>query len=205
MFSLICNNIRIENLIVDNKKDLNFLTSLPGASEKLKIFNADLSNPESFSEAIERCTGVFHVATPLGFGEPEETVTKRSIDGAMGILKRCLDSKTVKRVIYTSSATAVGVNGKDLDEMDESFWSDVDLIKALKPLTASYMISKTLTERAVLEFSEKHGLEVVTLIPSIVFGPFICPEFAGSVEFTLEFVSGMYCFQTRILFSAFLL
>ncbi|PON58676.1 NAD(P)-binding domain containing protein [Trema orientale] len=176
----------------EHKKDLTFLTSLPGASERLKIFNADLSNPESFSAAIEGCIGVFHVATPVW--EPEETLAKKSVDGAIGILKICLGSKTVKRVIYTSSATAVGVNGKDLEGMDESFWSDIDSINALQARGGSYMISKTLTERAVLEFSEKHGLEVVTLIPSVVVGPFICPKFAGSVEFILELVSGMFCF-----------
>ncbi|KAG6665538.1 hypothetical protein CIPAW_02G168100 [Carya illinoinensis] len=116
-------------------KDIGFLTGLPGASEKLQIFNADLSIPESFSAAIEGCSGVFHVATPIDFEdkEPEEIVTKRSIDGALGILNACLNSQTVKRVIYTSSSAAVLYSGEDVDdEADESVWSDVDFIKALK-------------------------------------------------------------------------
>jgi nucleoside-diphosphate-sugar epimerase len=176
----------------EHKKDIGFLTSLPGASEKLQIFNADLSDPESFNAPLEGCIGVFHVATPVDFEdkEPEEIVTKRSIIGALGILKACLNSKTVKRVVYTSSASAVSFNGKDVDEMDESFWSDVDFIKALKPFGGSYMISKTLTERAVLEFGEKHGLDVVTIIPTFVVGPFICPKFPGSVRIILSMVFG---------------
>ncbi|PON48385.1 NAD(P)-binding domain containing protein [Parasponia andersonii] len=176
----------------DHKKDLDFLTSLPGASKNLKIFTADLSNPESFKAAIEGCIGVFHVATPVDFEnkEPEETVTKRAIDGAIGILRTCLDSKTVKRVIYTSSASAVVFNGKDIDEMDESFWTDVDYVHALKLPAGSYAISKTLTERAVLEFSEKHGLEIVTVIPSFVVGPFICPKFPSSAKVVLDMVLG---------------
>ena len=99
----------------------------------------------------------------------------------------------MKRVVYTSSASAVSFNGKDVDEMDESFWSDVDFIKALKPFRGSYMISKTLTERAVLEFGEKHGLDVVTIIPTFVVGPFICPKFPGSVRVILSMVFGMCC------------
>lgn len=176
----------------EHKKDVSFLTALPGSAERLQIFNADLSNPESFNVAIEGCIGVFHVATPVDFQdkEPEEVVTKRSIDGALGILKACLNAKTVKRVVYTSSAAAVVVNGKDVEEMDESFWSDKDYIKAIKPFGGSYMISKTLTERAVLEFSEKCGLDVVTVIPSFVVGPFICPKFPGSVKTTLALVFG---------------
>ncbi|XP_062156423.1 vestitone reductase-like isoform X2 [Alnus glutinosa] len=175
----------------EQKKDTSFLTSLPGASEKLQIFNADLSDPESFNAPIEGCIGVFHVATPVDLEdrEPEEIVTKRAISGALGILQACLNSKTVKRVVYTSSASAVVFNGEEADEMDERFWSDVDFLKALKPF-GSYMISKTLTEKAVLEFGEKHGLDVVTIIPSFVVGPFICPKLPGSVRSTLAMVFG---------------
>ncbi|KAJ1407213.1 hypothetical protein SESBI_24536 [Sesbania bispinosa] len=83
------------------KRDVSFLTNLPGASQKLKFFNADLSNPESFNEAIEGCIGIFHTASPMDHEEKEseEIVTKRTIDGALGILKACLNSKTVKRVV----------------------------------------------------------------------------------------------------------
>ncbi|EXB52645.1 hypothetical protein L484_022422 [Morus notabilis] len=183
-------NIDVENVVAEPKKDLSFLTSLPGALERLKIFNADLSDPESFRPAIEGCTGVFHVATPIDFGnqESEEIVTKRSVHGAMGILQACLDSKTVKKVVYTSSAATVIVNGKHLDEMDESFWSDIDYVKSLNSDAASHIISKTLTEKAVLGFSEKHGLEVVTLILSFVIGPFICPKIPASVLSVFEMV-----------------
>ncbi|CAJ1978156.1 unnamed protein product [Sphenostylis stenocarpa] len=173
------------------RKDVSFLTNLPGASERLQILSADLSYPESFSAAIAGCIGVFHVATPVDFElrESEEVVTKRSIDGALGILKACIDSKTVKRVVYTSSASAVSSNGKE-DMMDECYWSDVDYLRASKPFGWSYAVSKTLTEKAVLEFGEQNGLDVVTLIPTFVFGPFICPKLPSSVEATLNFAFG---------------
>ncbi|GMN43092.1 hypothetical protein TIFTF001_012301 [Ficus carica] len=176
----------------EQKRDLSFLTSLPEATEKLKILNADLGDPESFGAAIEGCVGVFHVANPVDFEnkESEEIVTKRAIDGALGILKACFDSKTVKKVVYTSSASAVVFNGKNLDVMDESFWSDVDYVRTLNSPAGPYAISKVLTERAVVEFSENEGLEVVRLIPPFVVGPFICPRLPSSVEFTLERLLG---------------
>ncbi|XVF79881.1 hypothetical protein PTKIN_Ptkin15bG0026100 [Pterospermum kingtungense] len=177
----------------ENKRDLSFLTSLPGASEKLKIFGADLSDPDCFDAAIEGCKGVFHVATPVDFEnkEPEEVIIERSINGGLGILKACLKSKTVKRVVYTSSASTVVCNGKDVEMMDESFWTDVDFVRQnLGPNWHSYMISKTLTERAVLEFAEEHGLDLVTVIPTCVNGPFICPKFASSVRTLLALVLG---------------
>ncbi|MBA0719438.1 hypothetical protein Golax_007120, partial [Gossypium laxum] len=152
----------------ENKRDLTFLTSLPGAAEKLEIFSADLNDPNSFDAAIEGSKAVLHVATPLSFDGKEslEAVTERSTSGALGILKACLRSKTVKRVVYTSSAATVIYNGQEMDMMDESFWTDVDFVtQKLNPKTHPYLISKTFTERAVLEFGTQHGLDVVTVNP----------------------------------------
>ncbi|KAG4192252.1 hypothetical protein ERO13_A07G145600v2 [Gossypium hirsutum] len=177
----------------ENRRDLSFLTSLPGAAEKLKILSADLSDPNSFDAAIEGSKAVLHVATPVDFQnkESEEAITERSINGAVGILKACLRSKTVKRVVYTSSASTVVFNGQEMDMMDESFWTDVDFVRQkLSPNAHSYIISKTWTERAALEFGAQHGLDVVTVIPSFVVGPFICPKFPGSVRTSLALVLG---------------
>ncbi|KAL7203688.1 hypothetical protein ACSBR2_016866 [Camellia fascicularis] len=176
----------------DNKKDLSYLTDLPCALERLQIFNADLALPESFDAAIQGCIGVFHVAHPIDFEdkEPEEVKVQRAINGTLGILKACLDSKTLKRVVYTSSASAVVFNDKGLDVLDESDWSDLDYIRSLKIYGASYMISKTLTEKAALEFAEKHGLDLVTVIPTFIHGPFICPRLPGSVHSSMAMILG---------------
>ncbi|KAL4310421.1 hypothetical protein GQ457_01G055770 [Hibiscus cannabinus] len=177
----------------ENKRDLSFLTSLPGADEKLKIFSADLSDPDSFDAAIEGSKGVFHVASPVDFEnkEPEKIVTERVVGGTLGILKACIKAKTVKRVVYTSSASAVVFNGQESDMMDESFWSDLGFVREkVTPNYVSYIISKTLTEKAALEFGAQHGLDVVTVIPSLVFGPFICPSLPASVPLVFPLVSG---------------
>jgi len=125
--------------------------------------------------------------------EPEPVVTKRCIDGALGILRACLNSKTVKRVVYTSSSAAIQFNNSNAEIQDEDTWSDVKSLREVPMLAASYAISKTLTEKAVLEFGERHGLEVVTVVPPLVHGPFICPKFAGSVQIALALVLGMCC------------
>ncbi|EOX96220.1 NAD(P)-binding Rossmann-fold superfamily protein, putative [Theobroma cacao] len=141
-----------------NKRDVSFLTSLSGADERLKIFRADLSDPETFGAAIEGCKGVLHVASPMDFqdNEPEAVVTKRAIDGALGILKTCLRSKTVKRVVFTSSIASVYFNNKDVDMMDET----------------------------------EHGLDLLTVIPPLVVGPFVCPKLTGSVRAALAPILG---------------
>ncbi|CAK8542209.1 unnamed protein product [Lathyrus sativus] len=176
----------------ERKRDISFLTNLPGASERLHFFNADLSNPESFSAAVEGCVGIFHTASPIDFAvsEPEEIVTKRTVDGALGILKACVNSKTVKRFIYTSSGSAVSFNGKDKEVLDETDWSDVDLLRSVKPFAWSYAVSKTLAEKAVLEFGKQNGIDVVTLILPFIVGRFICPKLPDSIEKALVLVLG---------------
>ncbi|KAG4925433.1 hypothetical protein AAZX31_18G201400 [Glycine max] len=175
------------------KRDVSFLTNLPGASEKLKIFNADLSDPESFGPAVEGCVGIFHTATPIDFAvnEPEEVVTKRAIDGALGIMKAGLKAKTVKRVVYTSSGSTVSFSSlEEKDVVDESVWSDVDMLRSVKPFGWSYAVSKVLTEKAVLEFGEQNGLEVATVIAPFIVGRFVCPKLPDSIEKALLMVLG---------------
>ncbi|KAI6702665.1 hypothetical protein NL676_011801 [Syzygium grande] len=168
--------------IPGSKKDISFLTNLPGASENLHIFDADLNEPDSFKPAVDGCTGVFHVAHPMDWigKDPEEVVVQRSIRGTLGILGACLKSKTVKRVIYTSSAAAIMFSGNGEDMVDESSWSDVEYYKSLLLFGNSYMAAKTRTEKAAIEFAEEKGLDLVTVIPSVVVGPFLCPGAPGS-------------------------
>jgi hypothetical protein len=54
------------------------LLDLPGAKERLSIWKADLSEEGSFDEAIEGCTGVFHVATPMDFDSKDPEVETNS-------------------------------------------------------------------------------------------------------------------------------
>ncbi|KAJ7962192.1 Dihydroflavonol-4-reductase [Quillaja saponaria] len=106
-------------------------------------------------------------------------------------LRACLNSKTVKRVVYTSSIAAVASSGNiDGQVVDESFWSNVDFLRARKRFRDTYAISKTLTEKAALEFAEQNGIDVVTILPSFVVGPFICPQLASSVYAVLAMAFG---------------
>ncbi|PPD85597.1 hypothetical protein GOBAR_DD17453 [Gossypium barbadense] len=162
--------------------------------EKLKIFKADLRSPESFNAAMEGCRRVLHVSAPMDFqdNEPEAVLTQRSVDGALGIVKSCLRSKTVKRVVHTSSISAMCFNKENVERMDESFWTDVDYVRSeLNSYVSSYAISKTETEKAVSEVATEHGLDLVAIIPPIVVGPFICPKMhANDPEFKLaDFVA----------------
>ena len=126
--------------------------------------------------------------------EPEETVTKRAVEGTLGILRACLNSKRVKRVIYISSAATILYNNEGLSETDESTWSNLDICRSSKLVSPSYLLSKTITERTALEFAEKNGLDLVTLVLPLVVGSFLCPTIPSSVSIALAMIFGIYIY-----------
>ncbi|XP_020971974.1 vestitone reductase isoform X2 [Arachis ipaensis] len=182
-----------EGITTEKKKDLSYLRKLEGASKRLKVFHGELEEVGSYDEAIEGCVGVFHLAHPMDVNgeEGEEKVTKRAMEGTLGILKACLRSKTVRRVVYASSAvTVLYNNGKNaLETVDEETWSEIEVCQnGNNIVSSSYLVSKILTEKAALEFGENNGLEVVSLVLPLVVGPFICPNIPSSVHIALAII-----------------
>ncbi|KAG8391661.1 hypothetical protein BUALT_Bualt01G0210500 [Buddleja alternifolia] len=180
----------------ERKRNISYLTDLPGASERLHIFNADLDKPETFAPAIEGCVGVFHTAHPLDFDdkETEEVKIKRATTGLQGILQACVDSKTVKRVIYTSSIATVAFSTSKADSnsdvIDENCWTDVELVRSLGTFGGSYIVTKTITEKSAIEFAERNGLDLVTVLPCWITGPFICSHLPDSVHVAMALILG---------------
>ncbi|KAF2602460.1 hypothetical protein F2Q70_00026107 [Brassica cretica] len=120
----------------ENEKKMAHLEVLQELGD-LKIFKADLTDEGSFTSPISGCEYVFHVATPISFTsqDPEKDMIKPAVQGVINVLKSCLKSNSIKRVIYTSSAAAVSINS--ISEpglvMTEENWSDVDFLTKEKP------------------------------------------------------------------------
>ncbi|CAN1308128.1 Protein BRI1-5 ENHANCED 1 [Linum perenne] len=146
------------------ERDISYLTTLPGATDRLRIFEASLEDPVSFLPAIQGCRGVFHVAHLRESRDGNTNPEAAALEATVGVLRVCAESKTVKRVVFTSSiaATVPGRNNS----------------------------VKTATEKAALEFADRNGMDVVTLLPAVVVGPFICPAVPTSVKLALGLLLG---------------
>jgi anthocyanidin reductase len=181
----------------ENETKVRHLLDIPGAEERLKLFRADLSKDGSFDAAIDRCDGVFHVASPVDFApkDPENDVIKPAVDGTLNVLRACTKAKTVKRVVVTSSTSAASSFNLNQSEeqnrcIDETCWTDVDFLRIKKPLTWAYAVAKTLAEQAAQQYGKECGLDVVTINPVLVGGPAITPNVPFSVELTLSLLTG---------------
>lgn len=126
----------------------------------------------------------------------EESITK-SVNGTLKILQLCLNSKTVKRVVYTSSIVSIlyPKNQDNNNIVDENTWTDIDYIRNSNVrYGSSYVICKTLTEKACLEFAEKHSLDVISVLPSWISGSFITPNLPSAVHRSMVMISGTYIY-----------
>ncbi|KAI3891777.1 hypothetical protein MKX03_020915 [Papaver bracteatum] len=158
-----------------NIEKTKHLLAIPGAKERLTLWKADLDDEGSFDGVTNGSIGVFHLATPMDFEstDPENEILKPTLRGVLNVMKSCKKAKTVKRVIFTTSAGTVNVEEHQKPVYDESSWSDLDFIRNTKMTGWMYFVSKTLAEKAAQEFAEENNIHFISVIPTLVVGPFI--------------------------------
>ncbi|CAH2047926.1 unnamed protein product [Thlaspi arvense] len=178
----------------ENEKKMAHLRVLQELGD-LKIFKAEFTDEESFDSPVSGCDYVFHVATPINFTseDPEKDMIKPGIQGVTNVLKSCLKSKSVKRVIYTSSAAAVSINnlsGPGL-VMNEENWTDLDYLTKEKPFNWGYPVSKILAEKAACKFAEENKIDLVTVIPALISGKSLLSDPPPSSSFlSMSLITG---------------
>ncbi|KAM0844253.1 hypothetical protein ACQ4PT_057180 [Festuca glaucescens] len=168
------------------------LLELPGAKERLSIWRAELSEESSFDEAIAGCTGVFHVATPMDFDskDPEKEMIKPTVEGMLSMMRACKDAGTVKRVVFTSSARTVNIEERQRPAYDQDDWSDMDFCRRVKMTGWMYFVSKSLAEKAAMEYAMEAGLDLISIIPTLVVGPFLSAGMPPSLVTALSLITG---------------
>ena len=134
--------------------------------DKLELVEANLLDRDSLQAAVEGCTYVIHVASPVPLKSPddENEVIKPAVEGTKDIFRAC-QKANVKRLIITSSCTVIEDFTKE--ECDESTTVDLD-----QPWVNAYIKSKILADRCVWEMVNEEGnqLEVVSLQPGLITG-----------------------------------
>ncbi|XP_057864113.2 putative anthocyanidin reductase isoform X2 [Cryptomeria japonica] len=152
------------------------LLELRGARERLKLFKADLCLEGSFDSAVEGCHGVFHVASPMDFtkANPDDFIVP-AVNGLLNVMRACVGAKSVRRIIVTSSVAAaspMNEKGEFIQTcLDERSWSPINFFKSQTTNSAWYTIAKTLAEQEALKYGLDNNIEVVSILPGVVIGP----------------------------------
>ncbi|KFM58624.1 putative uncharacterized oxidoreductase, partial [Stegodyphus mimosarum] len=177
-----------------NEAKIKPLLSLcPDARYPLELVEADLTKDAGWDNAAKGCSFAIHVASPFPNAPPksEDELMIPAVEGTRRILRACANAGTVKRVVLTSSISAI--HGESTNEegrvYNEEDWSDVN-----SPAMDAYAKSKTLAERTAWDFIRelpaRKKMELAVVNPSLVMGPSISGVVCTSLELIKRLMDG---------------
>ncbi|KAH0457494.1 hypothetical protein IEQ34_012809 [Dendrobium chrysotoxum] len=112
-----------------------------------------------------------------------------AVNGTLNVLRSCKRNPSLRRVVLTSSSSAVRVK-ENIDPnypLDESSWSSVELCERLK---LWYTLAKILAERIAWEFAKENDIDLVTVLPSFIIGPNLPNDLSLTASNVLGFLRG---------------
>jgi nucleoside-diphosphate-sugar epimerase len=169
--------------------------------ENLSFFLADLKIDAGWEEIASGCEYVIHVASPFPASQPKnpDEVIVPARDGTIRVL-RASSAAGVKRIVITSSASAIGyVRQIPLPEiLTEEQWID-----PTHPDATPYVRSKTIAERVAWDFMHGCGEEkkLSVVAPGTVIGPLLDTHVSFSVQLIERMLNGSVPALPRIGFS----
>ncbi|BBN01218.1 protein MpDFR-like5 [Marchantia polymorpha subsp. ruderalis] len=186
----------------ENEDKNGHLWKLKGADQRLKLYKADILDYEALAGVVAGCEGVFHVASPTVPDSDDHQ--KEMVDCAVAGVVNCLEACAaagVKRVILMSSILACMYNrGQDASKVpDENDWADAEFFKergsdpkTFNEVGAWYTVGKIMAERKAWEIAERTGLDVISILPAMCYGPNLQKEVSPSNITMLPLFHGSY-------------
>lgn len=155
-------------------------------SDLLEVVKADLFDIDSLRSAVHGCEDVIHCAAALYVSAKD--IQKEVVDPSIiGTENLCSVMQDVKRIVHTSSVAAIRPtkyqNGQLLSDED---WCDDATVS-----TNGYGLAKAEAEKRMRSWAEGKDIRLVTIHPSVVFGPLLHKRHAeGSMSYLKHFVRG---------------
>jgi nucleoside-diphosphate-sugar epimerase len=152
----------------------------------LEVVTADLTSDDGWPAALDGCTEVYHVASPMIHPNDPDDVLIPARDGTVRVLRAARDAGA-RRVVLTSSFAAVGYTPKPGAEYTEDDWTDPDT-----PGLPPYPRSKAIAERAAWDFMEHQGgdTQLVVINPTFILGPTLTTDVRSTLQLTKMMLDG---------------
>ncbi|GAA1154041.1 aldehyde reductase [Kribbella jejuensis] len=152
----------------------------------LEFVEADLMSDDGWKAAVDGCTEIHHVASPIPVVQPEDPdeLIVPAREGTLRVLRAARDAGA-RRVVLTSSFAAVGYTPKPTAEYTEDDWTDPDT-----PGLAPYPRSKAIAERAAWGLMQDGATELVVVNPTAIFGPTLTTDLRSSTQLIKMMLDG---------------
>jgi dihydroflavonol-4-reductase len=155
----------------------------------VEVVGGDVLDAGSVERAARGCDVVYHAAGMNGFCFPDPAPMRAAnVTGTENVVEACARAG-VRRIVYTSSAAAVGEAAGVVATEDTPHrgW-----------FLSEYERSKHDAERAALAAAGRHGLELVCVNPASVQGP---GRTGGTARLILDYANGRLRTLVRSRFS----
>lgn len=137
--------------------------SEPYAPAEVRTVRGDVLDPESLAEAARGTDVVFHNAARFEVdGRNAASVHETAVVGTRNAIAAAARAGA-RRVVLTGSVAAVGASPSPDQLLDEESWSE--------GLSVPYYLAKQTSEREARRAAEELGVELVTVLPTLVLGP----------------------------------
>lgn len=149
----------------------------------VEIFYGDILEPTTLRQALKGCSVVYHTAAVYSTKrEDQERIYPTAIQGTKNLLEAALQQEgAVTKIVYTSSAAAIGKSDYPGQILDESHF--------LQHPVNLYSRAKLESELWARDFSQRHQLPVVFVLPSMTIGPHYSRP-TPSMDFLIRMLKG---------------
>lgn len=165
-------------------------------SSSLSFVNANLSADPGWEHAVDGCSYVLHVASPLPSAAPknENEIIEPALGGTMRVL-RAAHRAGVRRVVLTSSFAAIShPRIGHAGPYTEADWTD-----PVAPGVSAYTKAKILAEKAAWDFVRQRGApELAVVNPAVVLGPMLSPNCSTSILLIKRMLDGGLPFAPQL-------
>ncbi|HDR8986777.1 MULTISPECIES: NAD-dependent epimerase/dehydratase family protein [Burkholderia cepacia complex] len=165
---------------------------------QLNLFEADLLKPGSFDRAFDRCSVVYHVASPFLLPEKITDGARQllapALEGTRNVLGSVNRTPSVERVVLTSTIGAIFGDYIDVMRMKDQTLSDAYFNTSSSLDNNPYHFSKVEAEREAWRiFKSQNRWTMVAINPGMVLGPSLTPASdSGSLFLLDEMLKGYF-------------
>ncbi len=179
------------------KRHKHLLEFAENSTGKLKLwFNKNILDEHAYDESMDGCICVFHSASPflLNSKNPEEELLNPALKGTKNILDSVNRTKSITKVVLTSSVAAIYGDNVDmleqgLDKFNESHFNTSSSLSH-----QPYSFSKLMAEKAAWEIAERQNKwKLLVINPGFILGPILSKSSnSESINFMKDIINGKF-------------
>lgn len=163
----------------------------------LQFFEADLLKQGSFADAMEGCELVIHTASPFkisGLKNAQKELVEPALEGTRNVLESVNQTKSVKRVVLTSSVVAVFGDAIDIKNTKDGIFTEEHWNFSSSLKHQPYAYSKTLAEKLAWELAgNQNQWDLITINPGFIMGPSLSKRTdSTSIDIMIQLATGKF-------------